>query len=77
MRSWLKDLRQRAGLTQLEVAKKLDISESYYSLIESGTRKKDIGINLIMKMSRIFDIPVEEIIKTSAEVPDTCGNSET
>lgn len=71
MRNWLKELRVKAGLTQLEVARQLNISESYYSLIESGARKKDIGVSLIVKMSQIFNVPIEEIIETSAEVSDT------
>lgn len=38
MRRNLKEARQKAGMTQKEVAKKLDISERYYRFIEVGTR---------------------------------------
>lgn len=38
VRTWLKEIRQAKNLTMLEVAKMVDISESYYSLIENGKR---------------------------------------
>lgn len=38
MRKNLKEARQRAGLTQKEVAEKLGISERHYRFIEAGTR---------------------------------------
>ena len=43
MRSWLKELRQRNLETQSETAKKLDISESYYNMIENGERQKRLS----------------------------------
>ena len=63
MREWLAEARAKAGLTQKEVGKKLDVSESYYSLIEQGLRQKKMDIALVSKLSTIFDIPVTEIIK--------------
>ncbi len=44
MRKNLKEARQRAGLTQKQVADKLGISERYYRFIESGTRSGDFEI---------------------------------
>lgn len=41
MRKKLKEARQNAGMTQKEVAEKLDISERYYRFIEAGTRGGD------------------------------------
>lgn len=53
--SKLKEAREKAGLTQLEVAKKLNISDSYLSQLENGRRKlslqmaidiaKEVGMN--------------------------------
>lgn len=63
MREWLAEARAKAGLTQKEVGKKLDVTESYYSLIEQGLRQKKMDIALVSKLSTIFDIPVTEIIK--------------
>ena len=40
MREWLKNSRKEKGITMSELASKLDISESYYCLIENGERQK-------------------------------------
>ncbi len=44
MRKNLKEARQRAGMTQKEVAEYLEISERYYRFIEAGTRVGDFEI---------------------------------
>lgn len=38
MRKKLKEARQKAGMTQQQMAKKLKIDERYYKAIESGER---------------------------------------
>lgn len=63
MRDWLLSARQEKGMTQLDVAKRLDISEAYYSYIESGDRQKKMDIALAAKMSVIFGIPLETIVE--------------
>ena len=63
MRYWLLSARQEKGMTQLDVAKRLDISEAYYSYIESGDRQKKMDIALAAKMSVIFGIPLETIVE--------------
>lgn len=63
MRKWLQAAREEKGLAQLDVAKKLDISASYYSYIESGDRQKKMDITLASKLSVIFDIPLQRIIE--------------
>lgn len=42
----LKEAREAAGLTQLEIAKKLGISDSFYSQIENGKRRLSLKIAL-------------------------------
>ncbi len=42
MRKNLKEARQRAGMTQREVAEKLGIHERYYKSLESGERRGSI-----------------------------------
>lgn len=44
MRGWLTKIRRDKQLTQFEVAIKANISESYYSLIESGARNPSTKI---------------------------------
>lgn len=63
MRDWLKEKRIEKGLTMAEIAKKLDLTESYYSLIESGKRQQKMDIVLVGKLSAVLSVPVEKIIK--------------
>ena len=63
MRDWLYQARLEKGLTQLEVAKQLDISESYYSYIEKGERLKKMDISLASKLSVVFGISVQKIVE--------------
>lgn len=44
MRKNLKEARQKAGVTQQQMAKKLNISLRYYQNIEAGTRTGDFVI---------------------------------
>ncbi|HJA40831.1 MAG TPA: helix-turn-helix domain-containing protein [Firmicutes bacterium] len=44
MRAWLKELRIKKGLTQCEVAKKCEISRSYYTHIERGKKTPKVAI---------------------------------
>ncbi len=39
MRDWLKRIRENQEITQRQLSLELDISESYYSLIENGERR--------------------------------------
>lgn len=44
MRRNLKEARQKAGMTQQQMADKLEISLRYYQHIEAGQRTGDFGI---------------------------------
>ncbi len=63
MREWLKTARVKKNLSMAEMGKRLNISESYYSYIESGERQKNMDISLASKISVILDIPLNEIVK--------------
>lgn len=43
------------------MAKKLDISESYYCLIENGERQKKLDLSMVTKLSEIFGVSIEWI----------------
>lgn len=62
----LKMLRSYHQLKQIDLAKKLDISNSYLSEIESG--EKTISVELLEKYSAIFDIPVSSIMLFSEQI---------
>ncbi len=58
----MKTARETRNLTQKEAAARLDISESYYSMIEGGTRQRNLDIALASKISMLFDIPLQRIV---------------
>ena len=57
----LKELRKELGLTQKEVAQKLNTSQQNYQRYESGQIEPDIS-TLIM-LSIIFDVSINDLIK--------------
>lgn len=54
MMSKIKKLRILSGLTQVQMARKLDISQSLYSLIENGKRKPSKEI--AEKIEKMFGV---------------------
>lgn len=63
MRDWLKEKRQAKNLTMAEMAEKMDITESYYCLIENGERQKKMDIAIATKLATILDMPVGSIVE--------------
>ncbi len=57
----LKELRERANLTQRELAEKLDISESSICLYEKGLRKP--SIDMLPKLAELLKVDVSELVK--------------
>lgn len=41
-RKWLKEMRMALGLSTQQLAKKLGMSQSHYSMIEVGTRRPSV-----------------------------------
>ena len=44
MRTWLKEIRENANVTQAEIALKAKISQQYYSTIENGQRGNKLPV---------------------------------
>lgn len=63
MRKWLKEKRINKGMSQQNVAEKLGITQQYYNLIENAERKKELDVSLLTKLSGIFEISIEEIVR--------------
>lgn len=51
MRIWLKELREKSGLSQMTVAKRAGISQNYYSSIETGTRGNPLNVDVAKKIA--------------------------
>ena len=49
------------------VADKLPILTNYYSMIETGDRQQDMNISILTGLSKVFDMPVEELIRLETE----------
>lgn len=62
MREYLISLRTEKGLTQKQIAQKLDIYESYYNQIEKGERQKKMDITLLNRLSLALEIPITVLI---------------
>ena len=60
-REWLKNLRTENGLTVTEAARKLDLSQPYYSLIEAGERQKRLELSLAAKIADLYHITIDKI----------------
>ncbi len=69
MRDWLFKARTEKGLTMKQMGEALDVSESYYSMIESGNRQKRMDITLVSRLSSVLGLSISEIanLEASAE----------
>ena len=64
----LKLLRTYHQLRQIELAKRLGISNSYLSEIETGVKMP--GVDLLEKYSEVFKMPVSSIMLFSEKMSD-------
>lgn len=65
----IKSIRERKGLLAKNIAEQVDISRSYYSLMESGQRR--IAAERMAEIARALDVPVAELYGES--VPRDAG----
>lgn len=70
----LKTLRKEAGLTQVDVAEKLGISQPAYASWERGV-KKPTQENLV-KIAQIFNVSIDYLVGNSEEKLDELDNIE-
>jgi len=59
--NYLKKYREAHNLTQVEMAERINTTQTSYSFLESGRLKP--GIQLVKKIAEYFELPVEEIRK--------------
>lgn len=70
----LKDLRKQAGLTQVDVAEELGISQPAYASWERGV-KKPTQENLV-KIAKIFNVSLDSLLDNKVEQEDELANVE-
>lgn len=61
-------VREKAGLTTEEFARRLDVSQSYISHVENNRRL--LGRDRIVALSKTFAIPVEFFLREDVSVPE-------
>lgn len=68
MREYLLALRKEKNFTQKEIARKLDVSESYYNQIENGERQKNMDISLVNRLAVVLEVPITTIIEQESQL---------
>ncbi len=58
----IKQLRDRAELTQEQLARKAGVTEAYVSMIESGTRKNP-SLPVLKRLAKALGVPVTELLE--------------
>jgi putative transcriptional regulator len=64
MKNMLKDLRAQNGMTQADLAERLDVSRQTIIAIESG--RYDPSLPLAFAIARVFGRPIEQIFTDQA-----------
>ena len=59
--SFVREARERKGMTQYEIAEQLGVSRSYYTMIESGNR--EIYFTLAMNICAVLDLNINDFMK--------------
>ena len=58
VREYLIEAREKAGLTQQDVANRIGISRQYYQMVETGERQKRMDLSLAGGLSVVLNIPI-------------------
>lgn len=67
----LHSLREKKGMTLSELAAAVGLkAHGYISELESG--KKLPTVNLVVAVSRIFNVSTDDLLIDEREIPDTC-----
>lgn len=72
VREYLIEAREKAGLTQQDVANRIGISRQYYQMVETGERQKRMNLSLAGGLSVVLNIPIAEIVQreSAAQEPE-------
>ena len=68
MRQWLKTIRENSGLNTYDVARKADISQGYYSMIELGARGAKMPVQTAKKIAEVLGFDWTMFYEDSEEV---------
>ena len=68
MKTRIKELRARDGLTQVELARRVGVRRETIIFLEKG--KYNPSLQLAWSIARIFDLPIEEVFLLEAAGQD-------
>jgi transcriptional regulator with XRE-family HTH domain len=66
LRQFLIDKRKKAGLTQQQVADRLDVSQSYIASIETGQRRVDVVE--LMELAEVIHFDPHRLLRKLAQI---------
>lgn len=73
VREYLIEAREKAGLTQQDVANRIGISRQYYQMVETGERKKRMDLSIAGGLSVVLNIPIAEIVQRESAAQESEG----
>ena len=71
VREYLIEAREKAGLTQQDVANRIGISRQYYQMVETGERQKRMDLPLAGGLSVVLNIPIAEIVQRESAAQES------
>ena len=71
VREYLIEAREKAGLTQQDVANRIGISRQYYQMVETGERQKRMDLSLAGGLSVVLNIPIAEIVQRGSAAQES------
>lgn len=71
VREYLIEAREKAGLTQQDVANRIGISRQYYQMVETGERQKRMDLSLAGDLSVVLNIPIAEIVQRESAAQES------
>lgn len=62
MREYLRELRKERKLSQDDIAKRMGLTQSFYSMIETGERVELMTIEMAIKLAKVLGIDSADLI---------------
>jgi DNA-binding XRE family transcriptional regulator len=62
LKTLLRELRERQSMSQLQLAKRADVTQGYISDLEAGT-KKNPSVAILKKLARALGVPVGALLE--------------
>ena len=67
MRDFLKRLRKERELTQVEISKRMGITQQYYNMIETGERSERMNLDVAVNIAKALDMEPLDFISLEWE----------